>query len=156
MPNNTAVYGIYSDRTVLEEAVESIKEAGFRITDISVLRADNVGSKDFAHEKHTKAPEAAVAGGGAGVLVGGTLGWLASIGSLALPGIGAFASAGPIMGVLAGVGVGGFIGSIIGGLSGIGFPEYEAKRSRVEQSTEESYSRCIARIPNGSSAPSKS
>lgn len=135
MANNTAVYGIYGHRMVVEEAVDSLKKAGFRTTDISVLLADNVGSKDFGHEKHTKAPEGAIAGAGSGALVGGTLGWLIGIGSLAIPGIGAFVAAGPIMGLLAGVGAGGTIGTILGGLIGIRLPEYEAKRfeGRIRQ-----------------------
>src|SRR5579863_10649896 len=128
MASNTAVYGLYKDRSGVEEAVESLKHCGFRNTDISVLFPDNQGSKDFAVEKSTKAPEGAVAGGGSGAVVGGALGWLAGIGLLAIPGIGPFVAAGPIIGLLAGVGVGGTVGSIIGALIGMGLPEYEAKR----------------------------
>src|ERR1051326_725197 len=125
---NTAAFGIYSDRIGLENAVEALKAHGFRNTDISVLFPETQGTKDFAHEKHTKAPEGATAGAGTGVVVGGTLGWLAGIGALAIPGLGAFIAAGPIMAALAGAGVGGAVGGIVGALVGMGIPEYEAKR----------------------------
>jgi hypothetical protein len=125
---NTAVFGIYRDRISVEEAVDSMRAAGFRSTDISVLFPDNQGTKDFAHEKHTKAPEGAAAGAGSGALIGGTLGWLAGIGALAIPGVGAFVAAGPIVAALAGVGAGGALGGIVGALVGMGIPEYEAKR----------------------------
>ena len=128
MSSNTAVYGLYKDRRGVEEAVESFKDSGFRNTDISVLFPENVGSKDFAHEKNTKAPEGAVVGGSSGALVGGALGWLAGIGMLAIPGIGPFIAAGPVMALLAGVGVGGTVGTMVGSLIGMGMPEYEAKR----------------------------
>jgi hypothetical protein len=125
---NTAVFGIYSTRELVEGAVDALREAGFRNTDISVLFPENVGTKDFAHEKATKAPEGATAGAGTGAVVGGALGWLAGIGALAIPGIGPLVAAGPIMAALAGVGVGGTIGGITGMLIGMGIPEYEAKR----------------------------
>src|SRR5579863_10757264 len=128
MASNTAVYGLYKDRSGVEEAVESLKHCGFRNTDISVLFPDNQGSKDFAVEKSTKAPEGAVAGGGSGAVVGGVLGWLAGIGLLAIPGIGPFIAAGPIMAALAGAGALGAVGGIVGALVGMGIPEYEAKR----------------------------
>jgi hypothetical protein len=128
MSANTAVYGIYRDRPHVEEAVDTLRRAGFRNTDISVLFPENTGSKDFAHEKNTKAPEGATAGAGSGAVIGGALGWLAGIGALAIPGVGPFIAAGPIMGLLAGVGVGGTIGSLVGALIGMGIPEYEAKR----------------------------
>jgi hypothetical protein len=125
---NTAVFGIYSTRELVEGAVDALREAGFRNTDISVLFPENVGTKDFAHEKATKAPEGATAGAGTGAVVGGALGWLAGIGALAIPGVGPLVAAGPIMAALAGVGVGGTIGGIAGSLIGMGMPEYEAKR----------------------------
>src|SRR5436190_16085723 len=125
---NIAVFGIYPDQLTAEDAVETLKDAGFRNTDISVLFPDNQGTKDFAHEKQTKAPEGAVAGGASGAVIGGALGWLAGIGALAIPGAGPFIAAGPIMGMLGGIGVGGAIGGIAGALIGLGIPEYEAKR----------------------------
>jgi hypothetical protein len=125
---NTAVFGIYTTYMSAENGVDALKAAGFRNTDISVLFPENAGSKDFAHEKGTKAPEGAVAGGGTGAIVGGVLGWIAGIGALAIPGAGPFIAAGPIMAALAGVGVGGAIGGITGALIGMGIPEYEAKR----------------------------
>jgi len=125
---NTAVFGIYKSQPQAELAVERLKAEGYRNTDISVLFPKNVGTKDFAHEKHTKAPEAATTGAGTGVVVGGTLGWLAGIGALAIPGLGPFIAAGPIMAALAGAGVGGTVGGIVGALVGMGIPEYEAKR----------------------------
>ncbi len=128
MAKNTAVFGIYRDRAQVENAVDSLIAAGFRAEDISVLLPSNVGTKDFAHEKHTKAPEGATTGAGTGAVVGGTLGVLAGIGALAIPGFGPFIAAGPIMGALAGVGAGGVVGGLIGALVGMGIPEYEAKR----------------------------
>jgi hypothetical protein len=125
---NTAVYGIYRNRVNVEQAVDTLREQGFRNTDISVLFPENQGSKDFAVEKNTKAPEGAATGAGSGAVVGGALGWLAGIGLLAIPGVGPFIAAGPIMGLLAGAGVGGAVGTIVGALIGMGIPEYEAKR----------------------------
>jgi hypothetical protein len=125
---NTAVFGIYPDRLSTENAVAALKEAGFRNTDISVLFPDNVGTKDFAHEKNTKAPEGVATGASSGAVIGGTLGWLVGIGVLAIPGLGPFIAAGPLMAALAGVGAGGVVGGITGALVGLGIPEYEAKR----------------------------
>lgn len=125
---NTAVFGIYSSYGGVESGVDALKAAGFRNTDISVLFPENVGTKDFAHEKGTKAPEGATAGAGSGAVVGGALGWLVGIGALAIPGLGPFIAAGPIMAALAGAGAGGLVGGIAGALIGMGIPEYEAKR----------------------------
>ena len=125
---NTAVFGIYRDRVHVEQGVDALVRSGFRTEDISVLLPENVGTKEFAHEKHTKAPEGATAGAGTGAVVGGTLGLLAGIGALAIPGLGPFIAAGPIMGLLAGAGAGGAIGGLVGSLVGMGIPEYEAKR----------------------------
>jgi hypothetical protein len=125
---NTAAFGIYPDQTSVEEAVDTFKRAGFRNTDISVLFPENSGTKDFAHEKHTKAPEGAATGGLSGGIIGGALGWLVGIGALAIPGIGPFVAAGPIVAVLSGVGVGGALGGLAGALIGVGIPEYEARR----------------------------
>ncbi len=125
---NTAVFGIYRDRQRAEEAVDALRSAGFRNSDVSALLPDNVGTKDFAHEKKTKAPEGATTGATSGAVLGGALGWLAGVGSLAIPGIGPFIAAGPILGTLAGAGAGGAVGGLIGALVGMGIPEYEAKR----------------------------
>ena len=125
---NTAVFGIYPAYASVEYGVDALRTAGFRNSDISVLFPENTGTKDFAHEKGTKAPEGATTGAGTGVVVGGALGWLAGIGSLAIPGLGPFIAAGPIMAALAGAGVGGVVGGLTGALVGIGIPEYEAKR----------------------------
>src|SRR5438067_2324500 len=125
---NTAVFGIYRDRIGAENAVNALRDAGFRNTDISALLPDNEGTKDFAHEKNTKAPEGTATGAGTGALLGGGLGWLAGIGALAIPGLGPFIAAGPIMAALAGAGVGGAVGGLTGALIGMGIPEYEAKR----------------------------
>src|SRR5471032_169538 len=125
---NTAVFGIYRDRSHVERGVDALVGDGFRTEDISVLLPGNVGTKDFAHEMHTKAPEGATAGAGTGAVVGGTLGLLAGVGALAIPGLGPFIAAGPIMGALAGLGVGGAVGGLLGALVGMGIPEYEAKR----------------------------
>jgi hypothetical protein len=125
---NTAVFGIYPDRDTVENAVDALKAEGYRNTDISVLFPENSGTKDFAHQKATKAPEGATAGAGTGAVVGGTLGWLAGIGAIAIPGIGPLIAAGPIVAALAGAGAGGAVGGLTGALVGMGIPEYEAKR----------------------------
>src|SRR5437899_6673438 len=125
---NTAVFGIYTDRSSVDRAVEALKAAGFSNNDVSALFPENKGTKDFAHEKSTKAPEGATTGAGTGALLGGGLGWLAGIGALAIPGLGPFIAAGPIMAALAGAGVGGAVGGLTGALVGMGIPEYEAKR----------------------------
>jgi hypothetical protein len=125
---NTAVFGIYRTRSAAEQGVDALLANGFRREDISALLPENVGTKDFAHEKGTKAPEGAATGATAGVAIGGTLGLLAGIGALAIPGLGPFIAAGPIMGALAGAGSGGVVGGLIGALVGMGIPEYEAKR----------------------------
>src|SRR5712692_9912904 len=126
--SNTSVFGIYPDRLSTENAVAALREAHFRNTDISVLFPENEGTKDFAHEKNTKAPEGATTGASSGAVIGGTLGWLVGIGVLAIPGLGAFIAAGPVLAALAGVGAGGVVGGIAGALIGLGMPEYEAKR----------------------------
>ena len=125
---NIAVFGIFKDRMTLENTVDALKVAGFRASDISVLMSDSSSTKEFAHEKQTKAPEGAATGAGTGAVIGGTLGWLAGIGALAIPGVGPLIAAGPIMAALAGAGVGGAVGGISGALIGLGIPEYEAKR----------------------------
>ena len=125
---NTAAFGIYNDQVSVERAVDELKGNGYRNTDISVLFPENSGTKDFAHEKHTKAPEGATTGAGSGAVLGGALGWLAGIGALAIPGLGPFIAAGPIMAAFAGAGVGGAVGGLVGALVGMGIPEYEAKR----------------------------
>jgi len=125
---NTAVFGIYPTRDSADTAVDTLRTAGFRSTDISVLFPQNTGSKEFGHEKGTKSAEGAVAGGGTGAVIGGTLGWLAGIGMLAIPGVGPFIAAGPIVATLAGMGAGGTVGGMTGALIGLGIPEYHAKR----------------------------
>src|SRR5580765_7245732 len=124
---NKAVFGLYSTRRQVENAVDELKAKGFRNTDISVLFSENVGRKDFAHEKGTKAPEGMATGATAGAIVGGALGWLAGIGALAVPGVGPLIAAGPIIAALTGVGAIGAIGGVAGALIGLGIPEYEAK-----------------------------
>jgi hypothetical protein len=126
--HNISAFGIYADRVTAMDAVEALKAAGFRETDISVLHSDNLGTKDFGHEKHTKAPEGAVAGGSGGAVIGAAVGWLAGAGSFMVPGLEPLATAGPIIGMLGGLGVGVTIGGLTGALAGAGIPEYEAKR----------------------------
>lgn len=123
-----AVICIAQSTPQAEAIVDQLKIAGFSNNDISVLFPDKTTTKDFAHEQHTKAPEGATTGGAVGLGVGAVLGWLAGIGSLAIPGVGPFIAAGPIMGALGGAAVGGTTGGIIGALVGLGIPEYEAKR----------------------------
>jgi hypothetical protein len=132
---NTAVFGIYRTVSAAEMAVDQLLQSGFTNDAISVLLPDEKSTRDFAHEKATKAPEGTTTGVAAGGVVGGTLGLLAGIGALAIPGVGPFIAAGPIMGALAGLGVGGAVGGLIGALVGMGIPEYEAKRyeGRIKQ-----------------------
>jgi len=125
---NVGVFGMYPNPADAMEAVETLKTAGFRNTDISLLLPDNPRTKDFGLEKETKAPEGATTGGLTGGIIGGALGWLACIGALSIPGFGPFIAAGPIMSVLGGIGVGGAIGGLTGAFLGLGIPEYEAKR----------------------------
>ena len=125
---NTAAFAIFPSRSAAEAAVDQLTASGFSNQDVSVLMSDKEGSKDFATEKNTKAPEGAATGVGVGGTVGGTLGLLAGIGALAIPGVGPLIAAGPIMGALAGLGVGGAVGGLVGALVGMGIPEYEAKR----------------------------
>src|ERR1700747_1298903 len=125
---NTAVFGIYKNSMAAERAVDRILAAGFTNNDISVLLPDTQSSKEFAHEKNTKAPEGTATGVTTGGVVGGTLGLLAGIGALAIQGVGPLIAAGPIVASLAGLGVGGAVGGLIGALVGMGIPEYEAKR----------------------------
>lgn len=125
---NTAVFGMFDNRKQLDSTVSRLQSEGFRNEDISVLFPDKHGTQAFAHEANTKAPEGAAGGAGAGAVVGGTIGLLAGVGLLAIPGLGPLIAAGPIMASLAGIGVGGAAGSLIGGLVGMGIPELEAKR----------------------------
>jgi hypothetical protein len=125
---NKVVFGIFDNRFTLENAVDALKQNGFRNSDISALLPTKAGSDDFAHEKSTKAPEGATTGAVGGVVLGGTLGWLVGLGALAIPGIGPFVAAGPIMASLAGASLGGTVGGLTGALIGFGIPEYEAKR----------------------------
>lgn len=121
------VIGIATALDQAEVIVDRLKTAGFVSTDISVLLPDKEGTQDFAHKNTTKAPEGATTGGTTGGLLGGTLGWLAGIGALAIPGLGAFVAAGPIMAALSGAAVGAAVGGATGALIGLGIPEYEAK-----------------------------
>jgi len=123
-----SVFCIAQNTQQTEMIVNHLKSAGFSNNDISVLFPDKSTTKDFAHEKHTKAPEGAAIGGTVGIGTGAVLGWLAGIGSLAIPGVGPFIAAGPIMGALSGAAVGAATGSLTGALIGVGIPEYEAKR----------------------------
>lgn len=125
---NTAAFGIFPSRSAAETAVDRLTSAGFSNQDVSVMMSDQSGTKDFAAEKNTKAPEGTTAGASIGGVTGGTLGLLAGLGALAIPGVGPLIAAGPIMGALAGLGVGGAVGGLVGALVGLGIPEYEAKR----------------------------
>ncbi len=125
---HTAVFGIYATANLAENAVDHLLKNGFTNSEISVLLPDDESTRAFAHEKHTKAPEGTTTGVAAGGAIGGTLGLLAGIGALAIPGVGPLIAAGPIMGALAGLGAGGAVGGIVGALVGMGIPEFEAKR----------------------------
>jgi hypothetical protein len=125
---STSVFGIYPTNTAADQAASSLVAAGFRNDDISVLVPDQNSSRELGTEKNTKAPEGTATGAAAGGALGGTLGLLAGIGALAIPGLGPFIAAGPIVGALAGLGAGGALGGFVGALVGMGIPEYEAKR----------------------------
>lgn len=125
---NSAVFGIFSTKEQVETAIDRMKLEGFRNADISVLFPQNEGTKDFALEKGTKAPEGATAGAASGAVLGGAFGWLVGIGMLAIPGLGPFIAAGPLMALLSGVGVGAAVGGLTGALIGLGIPEYVATR----------------------------
>ncbi|HXS77184.1 MAG TPA: hypothetical protein VN753_13485 [Terracidiphilus sp.] len=125
---NTAAFAIYPSRSSAETAVTDLTSAGFSSQDVSVLMADKSGTREFATEKNTKAPEGTTTGAGVGGTIGGTLGLLAGIGAIAIPGVGPLIAAGPVMATLAGLGIGGTVGGIVGALVGMGIPEYEAKR----------------------------
>ena len=124
----TAVFGIYTTVDAADSATDQLVRSGFLAGDVSALIPENLGSSPLGTEKTTKAPEGAATGAGSGAVLGGALGLLAGIGTLAIPGVGPLIAAGPIMAALAGVGVGGAIGGFTGALIGLGIPEYEAKR----------------------------
>jgi hypothetical protein len=128
MSKKTAVFGIYSSLPRADNATDTLVRSGFPAADISALLPDNLDGKEIGTQKATKAPEGAATGAGSGAVLGGALGLLAGIGALAIPGVGPFIAAGPIMAALAGVGVGGAVGGFTGALIGLGIPEYEAKR----------------------------
>ena len=123
-----AVFCIAPTEAQATTIVDQLKTAGFSKNDISVLFPDKTGTRDFAHEQHTKAPEGAATGAGTGGVLGGALGWLVGIGALAIPGLGPFIAAGPIMAALSGAAAGAALGGLTGALIGMGIPEYEAKR----------------------------
>ena len=123
-----SVICIASSETQASGIVACLREEGFSNNDISALFPDKTGTRDFAHEKGTKAPEGAATGAGTGAVLGGAFGWLAGLGALAIPGVGPFVAAGPIAAALSGAAVGGAVGGIAGALIGLGIPEYEAKR----------------------------
>jgi hypothetical protein len=149
-----AVFGIAKNEEQATHIVNALKEAGFSSDDVSVLLPDRAGSRDFAHEHHTKAPEGAAAGAVAGGVMAGVLGWLAGIGSIAIPGVGPLIAAGPIMAALSGAAAGGAVGTLAGALVGLGIPEYEAKQYEgkvkngnilISVHTEDSKERSIAK-----------
>src|ERR671924_350941 len=123
-----AVFGIAQTEAQAIAIVDQLKAAGFSHNDISVLLPDKTGTRDFAHEQHTKAPEGAATGAGTGGVLGGALGWLVGIGAIAIPGLGPFIAAGPILAALSGAAAGAALGGLTGALIGMGIPEYEAKR----------------------------
>ncbi|MDB6110111.1 MAG: hypothetical protein JWR69_1861 [Pedosphaera sp.] len=125
---NKSVFGLVDNENDASDIVEGLEAAGFSNEDISVLFPDKTGTRDFAHEKSTKAPEGATAGAGTGLVLGGALGWIAGIGALAIPGLGPFIAAGPILAALSGAAMGATVGGVAGALIGMGIPEYEAKR----------------------------
>jgi hypothetical protein len=128
MASNKAIIGLVSTQAQAETILDELGRAGIPSSDVSVLLPDKKDTRDFAHEKNTKAPEGAVTGASAGGVLGGTLGLLAGIGALAIPGLGPFIAAGPIMAALSGAAAGAAVGGIAGALVGMGIPEVEAKQ----------------------------
>jgi hypothetical protein len=129
MTTDIVAYGLYKDRASFETAVDALRTAGFRNSDVSAILPDrDHTTKDLAHEINTKTPEGIAAGAGAGAALGGVLGWLVGVGALAIPGIGPLVAAGPVVAALAGAGAAGATGGLVGGLIGAGIPEIEAKR----------------------------
>ncbi|MGA2116832.1 MAG: DUF3341 domain-containing protein [Bryobacteraceae bacterium] len=128
MARHTSVMGIYPDRTTVSDAIKVLHKAGYRTTDVSVLASDNQGSKDFAHEKHTRALQGSAIGAAAGGVVGAALAWFASTQSSAIPALGALAAAGPVVAAAAGAGAGGALGWIVGLVAGLRSSEYVARR----------------------------
>jgi len=128
MARNTSVLGIYPDRTTVSDAINVLHKTGYRETDISVLSSDNQGSKDFAHDPHTRALEGAAVGAGAGAVIGAALAWFVSIQTVSIPGFGPLVAVGPVVAALAGAGAGGALGWIAGWLAGLGQTEYVARR----------------------------
>ena len=149
-----AVFCIAKSEEQAVHIVNQLKEAGFSNNDVSVLLPDRAGSRDFAHEQHTKAPEGAATGAVAGGVAAGVLGWLVGIGSLAIPGVGPLIAAGPIVAALSGAAAGGAVGGMVGALVGLGVPEYEAKQYEgkikdgnilISVHTEDSKERSVAK-----------
>ncbi len=126
--SKTSVFGIVKSLSQAEQIVEDLQEAGFSVSEISILLPDNEGKHDIGHVKATKAPEGATTGATTGGVTVGVLGLLAGIGALAIPGVGPFIAAGPIMAALSGAAIGATTGGVVGGLIGLGIPEIEAKR----------------------------
>lgn len=128
MARNASVMGIYPDRATVSDAINVLRKTGYREPDVSVLSSDDSGSKDFAHENRTKAPEGAAAGGLAGAVVGAALAWIVSTQVVSIPVLGSLVAAGPVLAVLAGAGAGGALGWIVGWLAGLRLNEYVARR----------------------------
>jgi hypothetical protein len=129
MSTDIVAYGIYPDRLSFESALEALRAANFRNSDISAIFPERERTtKDLAHEINTKAPEGIATGAGTGAAVGGVLGWLVGLGAIAIPGVGPLLAAGPVVAALAGAGIAGATGGLVGGLIGAGIPEVEAKR----------------------------
>ena len=149
---NTAVFGIYPNRSGIEYALGVLKDAGFRNTDVSVLLPENLGTKDLATEKATKAPEGATAGAASGAVIGGAFGWLVGIGALAIPGLGAFIAAGPLVAALAGVGAGGAVGGLQAPSSAREFRNTRPSATRDASGPEAS---CFPSIAIAASGPKK-
>jgi hypothetical protein len=129
MATDYVAYGVYPDRVSFESALEALRAANFRNSDISAIIPDrDRTTKDLAHEINSKAPEGIAAGAGTGAAIGGVMGWLIGVGAIAIPGVGPLLAAGPIVAALAGAGAAGATGGLVGGLIGAGIPEVEAKR----------------------------
>lgn len=133
--NDKSVYAIAVSDSQVNQIVDSLNRAGFATDDISVLFPDKDTSHEFSHEKNTKAPEAGLTGAASGGVVGGSLGLLAGVGALAIPGVGPLIAAGPLLAALSGAAAGATLGGVTGALIGLGIPEIEAKRykNRIEK-----------------------
>ena len=151
-----SVFCIANTHEQADRIVRQLKDVGFTHDDISVLFPDKETTHAFAHEKNTKAPEGAVTGASTGGVVGGVLGWIVGIGALAIPGVGPFIAAGPLMAALSGAAIGAAAGGLTGGLIGLGIPELDPNAMKAGCKPATSSFPSTQRTPQRSNQPRRS